>query len=171
MAMLNYQRVNHPLDPIQPPFSHGFPMVFPFNHHLDPGKQLVVLKVNRASEQNNFRPGFKASFRIIFPVVGWRCLGLPPVHFFRRGNCPRTKPSSDFLVPAIRWLGNSIRSSVADSQFNRQLGELGNRNTPWHAPFIAPSIHHWIGHVQNHQPLVIHQPIPTNTNHSSTKTI
>ena len=41
----NHQRVNHPLDPIQPPFSYGFPMVFPLNHHLDPGRQLVVLMV------------------------------------------------------------------------------------------------------------------------------
>ena len=133
--------------------SHGFPMGFPIKkHHLDPGKQLQTW-LQSVSDH----------------LPGRRCLGLPPV-LVLRGNCPRTKPSSDFLVPAIRWLGNSIRSSVADSQFNRQLGELGNRNSPWHAPFIALSIHHWIGHVQNHQPLVIHQPIPTNTNHSSTNT-
>ena len=62
-------------------------------------------------------------------------------------------PAKSFFVPhlnysilplqSIRWLGNSIRSSVAGSPFHKEYwsGILGY---PKFAPFLAPSIHHCI---------------------------
>ena len=47
------------------------------------------------------------------------------------------------LSSSIRWLGNSVRSSnwLAPHFIGNIFREDGSR---WHAPFIAPSIHHWV---------------------------
>ena len=53
---------------------------------------------------------------------------------------------SRLILNPIRWLGNSVCSSVAGSPFLKYFkGNLFREcGYPWHAPFIAPSIHHWI---------------------------
>ena len=72
--------------------------------------------------------------------------GLPPViiHGFSRVNHPAIgyipmHGTTVLLIMQIyiRWLENSICSSEGIPIFHRE--SMAKMDTPWHAPFIAPS--------------------------------
>ena len=55
-------------------------------------------------------------------------------------NCGNNHPKS----PAIRCLGDSIRSYLAGSLLNRELINLYGIYGYTHGSFCRPSVHHWI---------------------------